>query len=95
MQALESHDTIVYMPISTIQIKNNTLNLPPSLRKGWQNAEVYVSGVGDTLIIKKLARPVVSFKDMVAELQRATKTAKLSKRDVARVIQETRREMYK
>ncbi len=80
---------------TTIQIKNNTLSLPSSLRKEWKDAEVYVSGVGDTLVIKKLARPVVSFKIMVAELQRATKIAKLSKLDVTKVIQEARREMYK
>ena len=82
------------MPTATIQIKNGTITLPPTLRERWREAETYLRSEGDTIVIKKLALPSMSFKEMLSEMRQAARKAKLSTRDVTNAIREVRGEMY-
>lgn len=58
-------------------------------------AEVYIQGVGDTLVIKKLSSPTLSLKAMMRELQQAVKVTKLSKRQTTNIVREVRGQMYR
>ncbi len=41
------------MTTASAKIKNNTLELPKTLRSVWKNAEVAIQGDANTLIVKK------------------------------------------
>lgn len=46
------------MTTQTTKIKNGTIVLPEELRKSWKMAEVFVFPSDDTLIIKKVQKPL-------------------------------------
>ena len=49
------------------KIKNGILTLPKELRKSWKEADIFVSGEKDTIFIKRLSKPSLSFKEMLDE----------------------------
>ena len=46
------------MTTQTAKVKNGTIVLPRELRKAWKMAEVFVFPSDDTLIIKKVQKPL-------------------------------------
>lgn len=83
------------MAIQTTKVKNGTIVLPRQFRKSWKKAEVYLNIAGDTILIKRLTKPALTFKEMMDELRRAARKTKLLKKDVEEAIREVRQEIYK
>jgi len=83
------------MAAQTTKVKNGTITLPKKFRKAWKEAEVYVDIAGDTILIKRLTRPALTFKEMMDEFYQAARKTKLSKKEVERVLQNIRQEVYK
>ena len=46
------------MTTKTTKVKNGTLTLPKELRKAWKEAEVFIFPSEDTLIVKKIQKPL-------------------------------------
>ncbi|MBU2545346.1 hypothetical protein KKC65_02750 [Patescibacteria group bacterium] len=55
------------MTNETAKIKNGTFTLPKELRKSWKEADIFISGEKDTIFIKRLSKPKLSFKEMLNE----------------------------
>lgn len=46
------------MTTKTLKVKNGTIVLPKELKKAWKMAEVFIFPSEDTLIIKKIQKPL-------------------------------------
>lgn len=77
------------------KVKNGTITLPEKFRKSWKGAEVFITGEKDTILIKRLTRPTLTFKEMIDEFYQAARKTKLSKKEVEEAIRSVRREIYK
>jgi len=77
------------------KIENGKIVLPKKLRKIWREAKVLIDASQDMISIKRLSKPALTFKQMLDEFQQATRKAKLSKKDMEKVLQEVRKEIYK
>jgi len=71
------------MTSQTTTIKNGAITLPKEIRKAWQGADVYISSSQDSMFIKKLTPPSISFSDMAKEMQKAAREAGITKKDPA------------
>jgi len=83
------------MATQTTKVKNGTIVLPRKFRKAWKKAEVYIDITGDTILIKRLTKPTLTFKEMMNEFYQAARKTRLYKKDVEEAIREVRKEVYK
>jgi len=79
----------------TTKIENGTIVLPKKLQELWKEAEVLIDASENMISIKRLSKPALTFKQMLNEFQEATRKAKLSKKEVEKVLLEVRKEIYK
>ncbi len=77
------------MVTKTIKVKNGSIPLPEELRRLWQDAEVFLSGAKDTILIKRMSEPRLSFRAMLDEFNRIGKG--VSRKDVKEAIEAVRR----
>ena len=80
------------MTTQTTKVKNGTLILPKKLKKSWENAKVFLECFDDSIVVKKIYTPKISFKEMVKESQKAFKGVK--KQEVNQVLKEIRNEQF-
>lgn len=73
------------------KVKNGSIQLPRQIKKQWQGATVFVSGSGDTLLVKRVSQPTLSLADMAKEFREAAKQTKLTRKDITRAITAVRR----
>lgn len=59
------------MTIQTGKVKNGAIELPQELRTSWEDADIYISGEGDLLSIKRLSTPPL--RTMLDEMNEAGK----------------------
>ena len=82
------------MATTITKVRNGTITLPKELRKTWKGAEIYIDAIGDTIFIKRLTRPGISFKEMLNEFRRAARKTKLSKKVVEKSLRDVKKEIY-
>lgn len=80
-----------HMADNTLKVKNGLIRLPNELRQAWKEAMVYVSGNRDTITLKRLSKSSLSFSQMLDEFKKTASSTKLTRRDVAKTIAETRK----
>jgi len=83
------------MTTQTTKVKNGTITLPKKFRKAWKKAAVYIDITGDTIFIKRLTKPALTFKEMMDEFYQVARKTKLSKKEVEKALREVRKEVYK
>lgn len=76
------------MVTKTTQVKNGSIILPRELRRTWRNADVYLSGEKDTILIKRLSKPRLSFREMLNEFNKVGKN--ISQKDVKEALEAVR-----
>lgn len=75
------------MVTQTTKVKNGTIILPKEFRKSWKEAEVFISGEKDTIIMKRIKAP--SFLEMLKEFREIGKS--ITKKEVREAIKWARR----
>lgn len=75
------------MVTQTAKVKNGTIILPKKLRKAWQKAEVFIFPNPDTLIIKKIQKPL----SRLSELPSRISSPKMSQKEIEKEIQACRK----
>lgn len=83
------------MATQTTKVKNGKIALPKKFCKSWKGAEVFIEVSGDTISIKRLTKPALTFKEMMNEFRQVARETKLSKKEVEKVLRRVRRETYK
>ena len=83
------------MTYATIRVQNGAIILPKELKKTWQNASIFIEGSSDTISIKRLSKPELSFSEMMNEFQKAAKKSKITKENVEKAINLTRKKLAK
>jgi len=77
------------------KVKNGMIPVPKKIKKIWEEAEVYIDVVGDTILIKRLTRPALTLKEMMDEFYYVARKTKLSKKTVERTLRNVRQKMSK
>jgi len=75
------------MTTQTAKVKNGMIVLPKELRKSWKGVEVFVFPNKDTLIIKKIQKPLPKLSDLASRIF----SPKMSQREIEREIQAYRK----
>lgn len=78
----------------TTKVKNGTIVLPKKFQRIWQETDVFIEVSPDTIFVKRLTQPFLSLKEMMDEFRQAAQKTKLSRREVEKVIQRTRKKIY-
>lgn len=71
------------MNTQTVKIENGTITLPEEIQKDWREAEVLVFPNNDTLIVKKVSRPLKKLSDLADR----TVSPAMSSREIDQEIQ--------
>lgn len=71
----------------TITVKNGTITLPKVLQRKWQKAEVFVLPDDDTLVLKKLRKPLMK---LSAIASRTASLPRLSAKQIQKEIDASR-----
>lgn len=75
------------MNTQTLKLKNQTLTLP----KDWRGKEIFVRKYNDTIIIKKVEKPVFLLFDKDTEKKLRTLGRKITKKDIEEAIRWARK----
>ena len=76
------------MTTKTIKIKDGMIALPKEIKKSWENSKVFLECFDDSLIVKKIYSPKISFKEMAKEFRKAFKG--VTKKDISKTLKEIR-----
>lgn len=77
--------------ITITKIQNGAVILPREIQKNWQGTKVWLDVSQDTISIKKLAKPILTLKEMMDEFYRAAQQTKLSPKNTKRLLQTLRK----
>ena len=75
------------MTTQTTKVKNGTIVLPKELRKTWKRAEIFIFPNEDTLIIKKIQKPLPKLSDLASRIS----SPKMSQKEIEKEIQAYRK----
>jgi len=75
------------MVTQTTKVKNGMIVLPKGLRKTWKRTEVFIFPNKDTLIIKKIQKPL----SRLSELASRISLPKMTKKEIEKEIQAYRK----
>jgi hypothetical protein len=75
------------MTTQTAQVKNGTIVLPSRIRQSWKTGRVLVFSSQDTLIVKKVRRPL----SRLSELPSRISSKKMSQKQIEGEIQAFRK----
>lgn len=77
------------MTTKTTKVKNGTITLPKEFRKSWKEAEVFIFPSTDTLIVKKIQKPLeADWKEYEKKLNRGKK--RISSKVIREAVQWSR-----
>ena len=77
------------MNTQTTKVKNGTITLPKEFRKSWKGADVFLFSSADTLIVKKVQKPLeAEWKEYEKKLNRGRK--KISSKVIRQAVQWSR-----
>ncbi|MGB2762585.1 MAG: hypothetical protein WBC21_03570 [Minisyncoccales bacterium] len=71
------------MVTQTVKIKNGTITLPEKIRKSWKGAEISIFPSKDTLIVKKIQKPLSKLSDLAQRIS----SPKMSQKEVEKEVQ--------
>ena len=71
------------MTTQTATIKDGKITLPEKLRKPWKKAKVFIFPSNDTLIVKKVQKPLSNLSDLASRIS----SPKISEREIKKEIQ--------
>jgi len=75
------------MVIQTTKIKNGTISLPEKIRKSWKGAEIFIFPSRDTLIVKKIQKPLSKLSNLAQRIS----SPKMSQKEIEKEIQDYRK----
>ena len=75
------------MTTQTTKVKNGMIVLPKELRKAWKRVEVFIFPNEDTLIIKKIQKPLPKLSDLASRIS----SPKMSQKEIEKEIQAYRK----
>ncbi len=76
------------MAIQTTKIKNGIITLPEKIRKFWKETEIFIFPSKDTLIVKKIQKPLSKLSDLAQRIS----SPKMNQKEIAKEIQNYRKE---
>ena len=79
------------MATATTKIKNGIISLPKEFKKAWKEAEIFITGEKDIILIKRVKAS--SFSQMLNEFRKIGK--KIKKKDVEEAVNWARRKVSK
>lgn len=75
------------MTSQTTTIKNGTIVLPKAIRKAWQGADVFMLPDEDSILIKKIEKPLKRLSDLADRI----KSPKMSQSEIENEIKAFRK----
>jgi len=75
------------MITKTVKIKNGTITLPKKIRKSWKGTEIFIFPSKDTLIIKKIQKPLSKLSNLAQRIS----YPKISRKEIEKEIKNYRK----
>ncbi len=71
------------MTTQTLKVENGRITLPKNLQKNWQKAEVFVFPNKDTIVIKKIQKPLFRLSGLTSRIS----SPKMTQKEIEKEIQ--------
>ncbi len=71
------------------KVKNGSITLPKKLWKTWKGAEVFVFPNEDSLVVKKVEKPLSRLSDLASRIS----SPKMSQKEISKEVQSYRKNM--